>query len=259
MLKKELDKRGVYYLTLDRPSKRNALNPELIKELTEIFTVLEKKNDVRLVVLSGSGKACWSGRDIDIWKNYGEVSEDKNSEEAMDLAMMYKVMNESSIPIISKVNGATLGGGVGLIAVSDFVLSSSHTKIGMPEVCLGLIPAVISPYVISKIGESYARAYFLSGMLFDAQEAWRMGLIHQITDLEELDREAESLITRFLKAGPQAARKAKVLINTLATPIGVKKIEYTCEIIAKTRVSAEAKEGMSAVLEKRSPSWVNDV
>ena len=190
------------------------------------------------------------------WKDSKDFSQQQNFESSLKLASMFKTINDCQKPVIAKVNGHALGGGVGLLAVCDYVLASSHAKIGLPEVHIGLIPAVISPYVIAKIGETNARAYFLSGIIFFAKKAETLGLVHDVYDPEKLGAETSKVIKQFLKAGPLALREGKLLIKHLTTTVEGKVIDYTCEAISRLRVSAEAQEGMNALLEKRAPNWV---
>ena len=164
-------------------------------------------------------------------------------------------------PVIGLVKGYTLGGGAGLVSVCDYVLASEDSQFGFTEVRLGLVPAVISPYVMAKIGESHARAFFLSGQIFGATKALEMGLIHQIVSEKTFSESVEKLIKEFLKAGPNAAREAKNLIHEVRdlTRNGNKEkvADYTCETIAKIRIQDEGQEGMTSLLEKKTPSWIN--
>ena len=158
------------------------------------------------------------------------------------------------------VNGACLGGGTGLISACDFVLSSDQAKFGFTEVCLGLVPAVISPFVMSKIGEGYARAYFLSGERFDAHQAQRMNLVQKVVAHDELEEAIAFQIKRFLGAGPMAAREAKALISGVMQRKGSGPDEvrdFTCKTISRVRIGDEGQEGMAALLEKRKPNWIN--
>ncbi|RLA61844.1 MAG: enoyl-CoA hydratase/isomerase family protein [Epsilonproteobacteria bacterium] len=256
VLDKKIDNKGVVLLTLNRPKARNALNVELIEELTTTFEHLDKNDDVRIIVITGAGDSFCAGADLKDWKNSKDFSESQNFESSLKLASMFKTINDCQKPVIAQVNGHALGGGLGLIAVCDYVLCSSKAKIGMPEVHLGLIPAVISPYVIAKIGETNARAYFLSGIIFFAQKAETLGLVHDVYQPDKLGEETSLVVKQFLKAGPIALREAKILIKNLTLKIDAKNIDYTCETIARLRVSPEAQEGMNALLEKRAPNWV---
>jgi methylglutaconyl-CoA hydratase len=256
ILDKKIDPSGVVLLTINRPKARNSLNPELIDELTKTFQQLDHDNNVRLIVITGAGDAFCAGADLKDWRDSKDHSESENFESSLKLAQMFKTINDCQKPVIAKVNGHALGGGVGLLAVADYVLASSEAKIGLPEVHLGLIPAVISPYVLAKIGESYARAFFLSGIIFFAKKAETIGLVHDVVDPEKLGSETSRVVKQFLKAGPVALREGKILIKNLTPTVQAKDIDYTCETIARLRASSEAQEGMNALLEKRAPNWV---
>lgn len=252
------DNRGVVTITLNRPEIHNAFNDELISELTEIFNVMNTDPTVRLVVLTGAGKSFCAGADLKWMKKMVDYSEKENYKDSLGLAMLFKTMNDFTKPLIGKINGAALGGGSGLVAVCDYVIAADSARFGFTEARLGIVPGVISPYVISKIGETNARATFLSGMRFCPRDARRMGLVHHRVDLEKLDEETERIVSEFLMAGPHAAMGAKRLIRDVLN-IGShdnKVVEHTCKTIAKFRISDEGQEGMNALLEKRKPSWV---
>ena len=256
VLDKKIDPNGVVLLTLNRPEARNALTPELISELTKTFLELDHNNDVRLIVLTGAGDTFCAGADLKDWRDSKNYSEAQNFESSLKLAQMFKTINDCQKPVVAKVNGHAIGGGVGLLAVCDYVLCSSKAKIGLPEVHLGLIPAVISPYVLAKVGETNARAYFLSGIIFYAKKAETLGLVHDVVEPEKLGGETSKVIKHFLKAGPIAQREAKILIKNLTPTVQSKDIDYTCELIAKLRASKEGQEGMNSILEKRAPNWI---
>ena len=165
-------------------------------------------------------------------------------------------------PVIAKVNGATLGGGTGLICACDYVLAAKSAKMGFTEVKLGLVPAVISPFVMAKIGESNARAYFLSGEIFTSEKGQELGMVHKVTPLDNLNDETEKVVRNFLLAGPQAAREAKALVRNVMQKKTAKEAEkitaYTCQTIARIRTGEEGQEGMTALLDKRKPNWVGE-
>ncbi|MCF8060112.1 MAG: enoyl-CoA hydratase/isomerase family protein [Bacteriovoracaceae bacterium] len=259
-IKLEGDTRGVWRLTLNRPELHNAFNDLFIKELTEALEDVKKNTDVRLLVLTGEGKSFCAGADLNWMKSMKDYSDHENYQDSVRLSNLFEVLNTIEVPVIAEVNGATLGGGTGLVASCDYVISSSEAKFGFTEVGLGLVPAVISPYVMAKIGESNARAYFLSGERFSAEEALHMRLIHKVVKSDDLRGATEKQIERFLKAGPMAQIEAKKLIKGVLTRIpagheGVK--DFTCRTIARVRTSPEGQEGMSALLEKRKPSWIS--
>lgn len=254
--KLDIDQRGVATLTLNRPELHNAFNDELIADLTACLNDLEKKKEVRLLVLTGEGKSFCAGADLNWMKRMKEYSEAENIADSQKLAELFKTLNSFSRPVIGKINGSALGGGAGLVACCDYVIAVDQAMIAFTEVRLGLLPAVISPFVIAKIGESHARASFLSGAKISMSRAFVMGLVHQVTTAEMLDSEVEKTIADFLLAGPEAAVKAKELVATVVRKPNIEEArDYTCKMIAKARASDEGQEGMSALLEKRKASW----
>lgn len=249
------DQRNVTTIFLNRPELHNAFNDEVIEELIHFFQSPEAL-DSRLIILSGRGKSFCAGADLNWMKKMKDYSFEENVADSKRLAALFKVINDFKRPVIARVNGAALGGGVGLVAVCDYVLCVDTAIFGLTEVRLGLLPAVISPYVIAKIGESNARATFLTGSRFSAEKAQAMGLVHQITSFDKIDEDLEEVVSEFLKAAPLAQAAAKILIaNVLKIESLDEKIDYTCQMIANKRADNEGQEGMSALLEKRSPHF----
>lgn len=262
-IKTLIDHRGVAFVTLNRPEVHNAFDDEMIFELIKIFNEFERDDAIRLVVLSGEGKSFCSGADIHWMKRMKEYSEEENFKDGLRLAELFETINNFTRPVLGKVGGAAFGGGAGLVSVCDYVVAVDRAKFGFTEVRLGLVPAVISPFVISKIGESKARAYFLSGMKFSAQKAYEMQLIHEVvTDKEGLNLAVERVIESFLEAGPGSVKVIKSLISKVVPLMSqVDKSreqlrDLTCQTISKVRVGTEAQEGMMSLLEKRTPCWV---
>lgn len=252
-----IDQRGVARVTLNRPELHNAFNDELIKELISLFRSLEENEKVRLVVLTGEGKSFCAGADLNWMKRMKDYSFEENLADSQNLAELFSVINRFHKPTIARMNGAALGGGAGLIACCDYVIAVDTATIGFTEVRLGLVPAVISPFVIAKIGESQARATFMSGARFGAFKALSMGLIHQISSFDKMEEDLEVVINDFLMAAPNAAMIAKELIGTVVRKTTIEEARtMTCELIAKVRSSSEGQEGMSALLEKRKASWL---
>jgi methylglutaconyl-CoA hydratase len=248
-------KNGVAEIWLNRPELHNAFNAELIEETISLFESLQKENDLRLVVLSGRGASFCAGADLNWMKAMKDYSKEDNFTDSKRLARMFSVINECDIPIIGRINGHALGGGVGLVSVCDYVVAIKEAMLGFTEVRLGLIPAVISPYCISKIGESNARAWMLSGERFSADHARTMGLVHEVVLQTELDKRIEELKKSYLAAGPEAAKEAKKLIRGVMKNIKAAE-DMTCQMIAERRISSEGQEGMKALLEKTKPSWM---
>ena len=244
---------GVATVTMNRPDVHNAFNAELILEATQLFTELSKK-PLRLMVLTGAGTSFCAGADLNWMRSMKTWTEAENFQDAKKLAAMFRALNEMPFPTIARVNGHALGGGAGLVSCCDFVVASDKALFGFTEARLGLLPAVISPYVMAKIGESQARAWFLSGERFGAVEAQRMNLVHQVVPLEKLDETIEAVKKSFLAAGPLAAREAKSLIFKVRVSHEVE--DETCHRISRIRIGAEGQEGMRALLEKDKPQWV---
>lgn len=251
---------GVYYISLNRPELHNAFNAKLIKDLTQLFISFEQDSNIRLIVLQGEGKSFCAGADLNWMKSMVSYTEEENFKDSNDLFAMFEAINTVSVPVISKVSGAALGGGIGLVAASDYVLAADNSKFGLTEVRLGLVPAVISPFVINKIGESYARAYFLSGERFSARRAYEIGLVHDVVSQSEIETKLESIVKSFLKAGPIASKVSKKLIAGVShsdkSNLPKDHSSFTCGEIARLRISDEGQEGMNALLEKRKPNWM---
>ena len=255
--KLNIDDRGVATITLDRPALHNAFDDELVLDLIKCFQELDKKCNLRVVVLTGVGKSFCAGADLNWMKRMKDYSYDENLKDSQNLAELFTTINNFRTPTIARVNGQAYGGGAGLIACCDYVIAIDTVFMAFTEVRLGLLPAVISPFVIAKIGESHARATFLSGARFDTTRAMNMGLVHQISSFDKLDEDLEIVIKDFLSAAPQAAVLAKELIAVVASKASIKEARnYTCEMISKVRVGSEGREGMNALLEKRKASWL---
>jgi methylglutaconyl-CoA hydratase len=232
-------------VTLARPDRRNAFDAELIRELTEAFA--EIGDDVRAVLLAGEGKSFCAGADVDWMRSSIELSYEENVADARRLRMMLEAIDACPAPVIARVHGHALGGGCGLVACSDIVVAAPDTVFAFSEVKLGIIPAVISPFALAKIGPSAARRYFVTGEAFDAATALRIGLVHEVG--AELDAAVERIVAQLRSAAPEAARHAKKLV--LERPDGL----GTERRIAQRRTSEEGQEGLRAFLEKRDPSW----
>lgn len=245
---------GVHEVFLNRPELHNAFNAELIEELISFFSALG--TSARLVILSGKGASFCAGADLNWMKSMKEFSKEENFKDAKRLAKLFSTINECDVPVIGRVNGHALGGGVGLVSVCDYVVAIKEAMFGFTEVRLGLIPAVISPYCISKIGESQARAWMISGEKFGADKARDINLVHEVAQtIVELDSKVEEIKKRFLLAGPVAAREAKKLIRGVVAELKTSE-DFACTMIAERRVSSEGQEGMRALLEKDKPAWV---
>lgn len=256
----ELDGRGVATLTLNRPEVHNAFDAALVQRLTELLMELKSRGDVRIVVLTGAGRSFSAGADVKWMRSMARCSEEENFEDALHLADLMALLNAMPVPTVACVNGHAYGGGVGLLACCDIVLASNEARFALSEVRLGLVPAVISPYVVAAIGERNARRLFLSGEAMNAKLARRVGLVHEIAKPNKLDAALEDQLGMLLKGGPNALRESKELIFTVEGG-GISADDAlrrrTAQIIAQLRVSAEGQEGLAAFLEKRKPAWVS--
>jgi methylglutaconyl-CoA hydratase len=240
---------------LNRPDARNAFDGLMVTELRKTLFDLRSVDGVRVIVLGGRGASFCAGADLEWMKAMAGFSRAENLGEAQALADLFFTVYESPKPVVARVHGHALGGGAGLVAACDIPVAALGTQFGFTEVRLGIIPAVISPYVLGKIGESAARELFLTGERFEAVRAVEIGLVRAAVPEEDLDATVERRVEELLKAGPRAIAEAKALIREVAW----RRIEdvqrYTVERIADLRVSAEGQEGMRAFLEKRKPDW----
>ena len=245
-------------ITMNRPERHNAFDDALIAELTEAFRSMEAEDGIRVVVLSGTGKSFSAGADLNWMKRMAGFSMEENRRDAMGLAALMRTIAHLRKPTIARVQGTAMGGGVGLVACCDVAVATQVATFALSEVKLGLIPAVISPYVVAAIGERAARRYFLTGERFDAAEAWRLGLVHEIAGNEdEMDETIGAIVDAMLAASPMAQKEAKDLIRAVSNrPLTSEVAQETAERIAKIRSSPEGREGVAAFLEKRRASWI---
>lgn len=249
-------KNAVAYVTLNRPEVHNAFNDILIQELGKIFRHIDNEPSVRVMVLGAVGKTFSAGADLQWMQKVARFSEQENTEDALGLAQMMANLHALGKPTIVKIQGAAYGGGVGLIAACDIAVASHSAIFCLSEVKLGVIPAVISPYVLKAIGERQASRYFLTAETFDAKTAQQIGLIHSVVQPNDLDLEIEKIIQSLLQGAPLAQREAKKLIRDIShQPIDTVLIRNTAERIARLRISVEGQEGISAFLKKLPPSW----
>jgi methylglutaconyl-CoA hydratase len=241
---------------LARPEVRNAFNAEVIRELRDAFVQLSGDPLVRAVVLAGEGKAFCGGADVQWMRAALDLGYDENVADAEAMSDMFRAIDRCSKPVIGRIHGFALGGGAGLTAVCDVAIASDDTLFGFTEVKLGIIPAVISPFVLSKIGASNARALFLTGERFDAKRAHAIGLVHEVVHESVLDAAVARVITELQSAGPHAVAAAKALIpRVLAADYDATRA-ITASAIAKLRASEEGQEGLRAFLERRAASFV---
>lgn len=244
-------------VVLDRPEQRNAFDDRLAARLREAFEALATDADVRVVVLEGTGDFFCAGGDLAWMRRSGQLPPERNLDDARAFAAAFAAVDRCPKAVVAKVRGAALGGGAGLLAAVDVAVAAASTTIGFPEVKLGIVPAAISPYVISRIGWTAARRYFLTGERFDAATAHRLGLVSEVVPDADLDAAVDRVVAALLSSGPEAVTRCKRLmkgLNALAPDQAL--IDLTARNIADARASAEAQEGLSAFLEKRKPSWV---
>ena len=252
------DNRGVVTLTMNRPELNNAFDDLLITDLTAELKRLEADESVRVVLLTGSGKNFCAGADLSWMRRMAGYSEEENLADAKRLATLFRTLNFLRKPTIVLVQGAAYGGGVGLTACCDIAIATQRATFCLSEVKLGIMPSLISPYVVEAIGPRAARRYFQTAEVFDAAEAHRLGLVHELVDdSDDLLTVAERICGSLLKNGPRAMAEAKELVPFASRgPVDDAMIAQSAERIARVRASAEGKDGLTAFLEKRQPAWV---
>ncbi|UCE14450.1 MAG: enoyl-CoA hydratase/isomerase family protein [Candidatus Heimdallarchaeota archaeon] len=245
----------VAIVTLNRGDVHNAFNPTMIFELTSVFGELGKDASIRAIVLTGAGKSFSAGADIKYMKASRDFTYEENHEDAVRLEGLFNTIYNCPKPVIGKINGAAFGGGVGLIAVCDIVIAIESAKFAFSEVNLGILPAVISPYVMLKIGANASR-YFLTGERFEAYDAKQMGLIHEIaTNTQELNQKVADIIDQLFSSSPAAMIQIKTLIDKNRNTDFEELRKYCINSIAEIRTTSEGREGLEAFLEKRRASW----
>jgi len=244
-------------ITLNRPDVRNAFNEASIADLTMAFDEAGQDADIRAIVLAANGTAFCAGADLNWMKKMAGYSQLENEADAMRLADMLRTIYFSPKPVIAKVQGDCYAGGMGLVAACDIVVASDAANFCLSEVKLGLIPATISPYVIKAMGDQASRRYFLTAERFDAREAHRLGLAHEVVPVEQLDAKVAEIVKALVHNSPNAVREAKKLVRDVAgLPIDDVLLADTAGRIANIRASSEGKEGVASFLEKRKPSWL---
>jgi methylglutaconyl-CoA hydratase len=247
---------GVATVTLDKPEVHNAFDDEVIAELTEAFRRLGADPAARVVVLRANGNSFSAGADLEWMQRVARYAHEQNVADAMALAEMLRALDACPKPTVALVEGPAYGGGVGLVAACDIAIAADAASFALSEVRLGLIPAVIGPYVIAAIGERACRRYFLTAERFSAAEAHRLGLVHQVVPADRLEAAAADCTARLRECGPAAQAAAKELIHVIVgRPIDDASVRDGAECIARRRASAEGQEGVAAFLEKRKPAW----
>lgn len=250
---------GVARVRLNRPELHNAFDAALIAALTEALHTLGSDPTVRVVVLEGAGASFSAGADLHWMRGMAAASEAANRDDSLALARLMRTLDELPKPTVARVHGAAFGGGVGLVACCDIAIGTPNAKFGLTESRLGLLPAVISPYVIEAIGARQARRYFATAEIFDADEALRIGLLHAVVPADALDAAVQDQVELLLKAGPIASASAKALVRGACAHRDAGRHDAdNAALIARLRVSPEGQEGLSAFLDKRKPRWTID-
>ena len=245
-------------ITMNRPDVRNAFNDEVIAEITQAFAELGAREDVRCIVLAAEGPAFCAGADLNWMRRMADYSREENLADAAKLAEMLRVIYECPKPTVARIQGDAIAGGMGLVAACDMAVSVDTACFCLSEVKLGLIPATISPYVIRAMGARAAHRYFLTAERFTAQEALRLGFVHEVVQPNQLDAKLNEITQALVKNSPNAVKVCKKLVQDVAfAEMGQPLIEKTVEGIADIRSSAEGREGVSAFLGKRKPSWLS--
>jgi len=255
----EIDQRGIARLTLNRPEVKNAFNEALIGEIADTMGRLSAEKSVRVVVMTGAGDAFCAGADLSMMQRVAAYSAAENKQDARRLAHMLHAIYACEKPVIALVNGHCMGGGVGLASAADIVIAAEEALFALSEARLGIIPAVISPFVVRAIGVRQARRYFLTGERFDAMTAKAIGLAHMVCMKAQLEGTLQGVVDNLLACGPNAQKEAKALIRLVShRPVDETVMEETAGLIARVRASDEGKEGVAAFLEKRKPNWIRD-
>ncbi len=245
-------------LILNRPEVHNAFNAEMIKELNLALREIKNRSDIRILILTGEGKSFCAGADLNWMREIIHYSFEENLQESKELAELMFQLDQLPLPTIARINGATIGGGNGFHAACDIAIASEDAVFSLSEVKIGLIPAVISPYVIRRIGLSRARQYFLTGERISAKKAEEIGLIHKSVPAAALDDEVAEVVKLLLTSGPEAIRRSKELLQKVPLMSIEEAKEYTAKVIAELRISPEGQEGMAAFLEKKKPRWAQE-
>lgn len=248
---------GVATLTLNRPDKHNALDGETLRQFHDALVEIENDAAVRAVVLTGAGASFCAGADIAHMRSMLGATEQQNVDDALLLARCLRALDELPQPVIARINGNVFGGGVGLVACADIAVAVDTAKFALTEVRLGIVPAVISPYVVSAVGARQVRRLFLTAVPFDAAEARTLNLVHFTASAEQLDAAVQTQVDLVLRGGPQALRAAKALVRNVSPPTDRDALaDEAARLLARLRISPEGKEGLSAFLERRKPGWL---
>lgn len=249
------EQNGIASVVLSRPDVRNAFNPDMIREITETFTGFAKRKDIRLITLWGEGKAFCAGADLAWMKAMVNYSFDENREDSIKLSQMFESISLCPQPVLGVVHGAVFGGALGLVACCDYVIAEEGTQFCFSEVKIGIVPAVISTFVMKKAVPGLIRPLMISGQVFNVDKACATALVHEVVPKESGPDRVRELATQWLEAGPEASRETKRLLNDLTGMTDAEAKDRTTRLISERRVSTEGQEGLKSFLEKRNPSW----
>ncbi|MGZ3745879.1 MAG: enoyl-CoA hydratase-related protein [Pseudobdellovibrionaceae bacterium] len=245
----------VAYIKLNRPDIRNAFDPSMIADITQAFFDLDKRRDLRAIVLQGEGKVFCAGADLKWMKEMVKYSLEQNKEDSLQLFAMFEAIATCSLPVLGLVQGAAFGGALGLVACCDYVIADPRAQFCFSEVKLGIVPAVISAFVHRKAVAGKIRHLMMSGIVFTSQQAAEAGLVNEIVETSDFTVCLESILKAYIECGPEAVRETKKLLNDLPKLSWEEQRQRTSQVISERRVSAEGQEGLKSFLEKRSPSW----
>ncbi len=254
-LEVSVDQRGVARVTLNRPERHNALNGQLIRDLSSAAVMLDDDPRVRVVVLAAKGKSFCAGADLGWAKAMIGGNHEFRMEEAIRLANMFNRLDSLGKPLVGRIHGQAFGGGIGLVCVCDVTIGVSGNRFGLTETRLGLVPATIGPYVVKRLGAGTSRWLFTSPRLMNSEEAHDLGILSRVVREEELDGSVEDAVTPFLMAGPDAVRKAKSLVRKLGGVIDEEAVQNTAELLVEVLEGDEAKSGIDAFFGKTAPPW----
>lgn len=246
----------VLRVTLNRPEVRNAFDEDVIAAVTQVFGAAAKTAGLRAIVLTGAGRDFCAGADVRWMRRAAGYTPARNRRDATRLAEMCRAIDSAPMPVLAGVQGSCFGGGLGVVAACDIVAAADDAVMSFSECRLGIVPAVVSSFVLPKIGASQARRYFLTAETFGARDAQRIGLVHEVAPAAEIGARLDGLLSWILRAGPNAVREAKALVRRVAPLPLEKRIGVTIETLARVRASAEGKEGLTAFLEKRPAAWI---
>jgi methylglutaconyl-CoA hydratase len=242
-------------IRLNRPEAHNALNGALLRELTAAFREVTRRDDVRVVVLTGNGRSFCAGADLEMMKAAANSGPAVNEAEALAILELMQAVDQCPKPVVGRINGTAVGGGIGLVSCCDIAVAADHARFAFTEVRLGIVPAVVSPFVLRKIGASAARELFVTAARFDAHQARRIGLVHHVVPAADLDACVQERVNELLQGAPGAQADTKALIGQVAGHAEESVLREMARLLAQRRASDEGQEGMSAFLEKREPRW----